>query len=65
MADELKPTDGTESSSAAAPEKNDAEPTEQSSPATNDSASHIVDATEEWAGRSIIITGVPEPKKKA
>jgi hypothetical protein len=53
----------TESSSAVTPEKNGTEPAEMASPTTNDSASHIVDDTEKWLGRSIIITGAPEPKK--
>jgi hypothetical protein len=31
--------------------------------ATSDSASHIVDRTDEYLGRAFIITGAPEPKK--
>ena len=44
---------------AKAPEQTNEEPTKDSSPTT----SHIVDMTEEWLGRSIIITGAPKPKK--
>ena len=64
VAEELKQSDSAETPSAATPEKKDTEPTEKSSPATGDSASHIVDATEEWLGRSVIIVGATGPKKE-
>jgi len=60
MPDESK---GTESSSAAMPEKKDAGRAEKSSPRIGDQSSRIVDVTDEYLGRSIIITGAPEPKK--
>lgn len=62
MTDKLSESLNTEASSIATPEKNGAEPTEKSSPAASDNTSHIVDTTEKWLGRSIIITGAPEPK---
>jgi len=62
MADELKSSDGTENSSTATPDKNGTKSSEKSPSATSAATSHIVDATEEWLGRSIIITGAPEPR---
>ena len=63
MSDELKSLDSAETPSVATPEKKDTESTEKPSPATGNITSHIVDDTEKWLGRSIIITGAPEPKK--
>ncbi len=44
---------------AKAPDQTSEEPRKDSSPKT----SHIVDATEKYLGRAIIISGAPEPKK--
>ena len=63
MADTSDESKGTESPSAATPERNDAKPSEKASPTASNTTSHIVDDTEKWLGRSIIITGAPKPKR--
>jgi hypothetical protein len=52
-----------EAFSTATPEKKHEEHVEKASPTASNTTSHIVDDTEKWLGRSIIITGATGPKK--
>lgn len=45
------------------PEKKPTESTEGSSEDTKPRTSHIVDITDQYAGKSLIITGAPPPNK--
>lgn len=62
MANKSAGSAAAESSSAATPEKKDAELPENASSATSDGASHIVNMTDKYLGRAIIITGAPDQK---
>ena len=63
MTEKLKPSEDAKTSSAVTPAKNDTKPNEKASPTPSNTTSRIVDAYEEFSGKSIIIVGAPEPKK--
>ncbi len=63
MAREINKPAETEASSTATPEEKGTAAAERTS-ATTDSNTYIVNVTEEYLGRSFIITAAPEAKKR-
>ena len=58
----LKKPENAEEDSEPKPEKKNTRPKKKSSQATKDAKSHIVDMTDEFLGKSIIISGAKKPK---